>query len=344
MGINPFKSTNLEDLQQITRDFLSDNFGFILDILKTKWNIFLRKEKERITIMLIPHSEKKIINFHVPIYSITLIISAVLIIITITSIAIINHASTIKDVSRLRMLESNSTIQIARYKDEIKKLCDDSQAFNTEVKNLYELINKKDADSLWAKGGVPNPNPIDLEVGNYWPSPSDEELNIKDAKQKLKITKETLAKIKDFLEKRKRIIENTPSIWPTQGYIIHTACNTGNKSNERTGIEIAAFPGAEIKATAYGDVENVEWDPALGLKITISHKYGFTTLYSHCSKVIVKIPEKLPNGKIVKQKVSKGETIGYVGRTGKADRHICYYQVKIGTEPIDPMKYLIKLQ
>jgi murein DD-endopeptidase MepM/ murein hydrolase activator NlpD len=43
------------------------------------------------------------------------------------------------------------------------------------------------------------------------------------------------------------------------------------------------------------------------------------------------------------QKVSKGEVIGYVGRTGKTTKYICYYQVKIGTEFVDPIPYLNRI-
>jgi hypothetical protein len=349
MGFNPFKGANLEDLQQILRDFLSEKFGFIAENLKIRWNIFLKKSKERITIMLIPHSEKKIINFHVPIYSITLVISAVLIIVIITSIAIIDHASTIKDVSKLKMYGSNSKIQISKFKDEINKLYDIFQKFKPEVTHLYSLTNEKDSGSLWAKGGIPNPdpNPLNISGGNIPDKPSIEELNIKEIEQELKTTRNVLEKIKTFLETRKRIIESTPSIWPAQGYIISKFGSQSSlyslEKEYYNGIGIAAFPGAEIKATAPGEVESVEWDPALGLRITISHRYGFTTVYSHCGRVNVSPPEKSANGKITKQKVSKGETIGYVGRTGKAYRHMCYYQVRIGTECVDPMPYLNKI-
>ena len=334
-GLNPFKDSNLESLQEYIKLFLSDIFGNILDTAKYKWNIFNKKAKERLTVMLIPHSEKKIINFHVPIYAITLIISAILITITITSIAIITHASTIKDVSKLKMYGSNSKIQISKYKDEINKLYDIFQKFKPELTYLYSLTNEKDVDSLWAKGGVPNPNTNVPEIDNS--SPSIEELNIKEVEQELKTTREVLVKIKKFLNARKKIIENTPSLWPSQGYIISkfgsnkSPYNTDNEF--KTGIGIAAFPGAEIKATAPGKIENIYWDSKLGLSVSIKHKYGFTTVYSNCQRVFVELD----------QEVAKGDIIGFVGRTGKTAKHVCYYQIKIGTEFVDPIPYLNKL-
>jgi len=285
--------------------------------------------------MLIPHSEKRIINFHVPMYSIVLVISAVMITIIITSLAIISHASNIKDVSKLKRYGINSKVQIAKYKEEINKLYDIFQKFKPEVTYLYSLTNEKDVDSLWAKGGIYNPEPTDNSQDTG--SPSIEELNIKEVEQELKTTKDVLYKIKGFLQARKKIIENTPSLWPAEGYIISKfgfhSLPYKSESEYHQGIEIQAFPGSEIRASAPGDVENIYWDQTHGLSVSIKHKYGFTSIYSHCERVSVE-----PN-----QKISKGETIAYVGRTGKSDTYTCFYQIRIGTEFVDPMPYLNKI-
>ncbi|MBN2403104.1 MAG: M23 family metallopeptidase [Spirochaetes bacterium] len=334
-SLNPFKDADLEILLKFIKKIFSDNFGFIREFIQSEWSVFLKKAKERLTIMLIPHSEKRIINFHVPIYAITLIISAILIIITITSISVVNHASTIKDVSKLKMYGSNSKIQISKYKDEINKLYDIFQKFKPELTYLYSLTNEKDVDSLWAKGGVPNPN-SDNSVPDHL-SPSIEELNIKEIEHELKTSRDVLLKIKKFLNARKKIIENTPSLWPVEGYIIskfgYNSSSYKNINEFHSGIEISAFPGAEIRATAPGKVENIQWNSKLGLTAAIKHKYGFTTVYSNCQKILVEVD----------QEVAKGEIIGYVGRTGKTSKHLCYYQIKIGTEYVDPVPYLNKI-
>jgi murein DD-endopeptidase MepM/ murein hydrolase activator NlpD len=345
ISLNPFKDSNLQSLQKYIQNLISTKFGFIWDNLKFNFFILQKKGKERLTIMLIPHSEKKIINFHVPIYAITLFISAILIIVTITSIAIITHASTIKDVTKLKMYGTNSKIQISKYKDEINKLYDIFQKFKPELTYLYSLTNEKDANSLWAKGGIPNPNSEGASFDSS--SPSIEELNIKEIEMELKTSREVLSKIKDFLSARRKLIENTPSLWPVQGYIITKFGNGTSYSKSENefhhGVEIAAFPGTEIRATAPGTVENISWDPKLGLTISIEHKYGFTTIYSHCERVVVKEPKRSASGEIKKQKVTKGEIIGYVGRTGNISKHICYYQIKIGTEFVDPIPFINKL-
>jgi murein DD-endopeptidase MepM/ murein hydrolase activator NlpD len=182
---------------------------------------------------------------------------------------------------------------------------------------------------------VSNPD-SQVEEGNEM-SPPIEVLNIEEIERELRTSKKILGKIKGFMETRKKIIENTPSLWPVEGYIIS---RFGERTSPYTfrrefhgGIDIAAFPGAEIHATAPGIVDNISWEPMLGLTVSVKHKYGFTTVYSHCQRVSV---EK-------DQKISKGEVIGYVGKTGKATRHICYYQIRIGTDFVDPTPYLNKI-
>jgi len=106
-----------------------------------------------------------------------------------------------------------------------------------------------------------------------------------------------------------------------------------SETDYNNGIDIESLPGAEIRATAPGKVTDIRWDPIRGLLVIIKHKYGFTTSYSHCQRVTVERD----------QQISKGEIIGYVGRTGKTARYVCHYAIIIGTEYVDPMPYLNRI-
>ncbi len=335
MGLNPFKESNLSDLQADIIDFLHRHFDDKRKRLRLWWDDVQKKGRERITIMFIPHSEKKIINFHVTKFSIFFFLIALVLSVSVTSIAIVRHTSTVKEVSKLKMYKSNSRIQIQKYREEINRLYDVFQKFKPEITYLYSLTPENNVDSLWAKGGNPQSAPAaELEDPN---SPPIEILNTEEIERELKTSKEVLKKIKAFLETRKKILGNTPSSWPVEGYIISRFGMRSSPLNFRNefhaGIDIAAFPGAEIRATAPGKVNEVRWDPVLGLTVSINHKYGFMTHYSHCQRVTVEVGDK----------VSKGEIIGYVGKTGKSSRHQCFYQVKIGTEFVDPVPYLNRI-
>jgi len=333
MGLNPFKDSNLNDLQQNIIKFFKDHYGGLVSRINDWRKSFVTKGKEKITVMFIPHTEKKIINFHVSIFSITVITGIIITTVVITSTMIVNHSSTIKEVSKLKKYGMHSKIQIKKYKDEINKLYAIFQKFKPEITHLYSLTPESDIDSLWARGGATT----GAIAKNNEISPPMEVLEIEEIKRELKTTKKILAKIKNFLEYRKKIIENTPSTWPAEGYIIsrygHRNSPNTFKPEFHKGIDIESFPGAEIRSSAPGKINDIKWDPMLGLTISVKHKYGFTTSYSHCQRVSVETG----------QKISKGEVIGYVGRTGKTTKYICYYQIRIGTEYVDPMPYLNRI-
>ena len=332
MKINPFKESNLNDLQQNLSKFLSDRYETFSEKISAKWAAFLAKGREKITIMFVPHSEKKIVNFHVSIFFIATFIGCITLTIIVTSIFIVKHSSTIKEISILKSYGTNSKQQIETYKNEINNLYTVFQTFMPEITSLYSLTPDSKVDFLGAVGGVPNQEPAEGEPQK----PSSEEL-IQEIERELKTTKEFMANIKNFLKHRKKIIENTPSIWPSKGYIVS---RYGQRSSPYTfrpefhkGIDIETFPGMEIVSTAPGVVEGINWDSTLGLTVTIRHKYGFITSYSHCQRVSVETG----------QQVSKGEVIGYVGKTGKTTKYVCYYQIKIGTDFVNPVPYLNRI-
>ncbi len=337
MKINPFRDSNLNDLQQNIWQFFSDHFDGFRKKTKIRWRKFLLKGQERITVMFIPHSEKKILNFHISKFAISALIILIITTVAVTSVLIINHSSTVKEVSILKRDGDDSKLQVQKFKEEINKLHNIFQTFKPEITYLYSLTPDSNIDSLWAKGGQHNPDPGSDIVDADANTPSIELLNIEEVKQELQTTKEVLTKIKGFLKYRKKIIENTPSVWPVDGYIVSRFGYRNSPYTFETefhhGIDIEAFPGTEIRATAPGKVSDIRWDPNLGLTVSIKHKYGFVTSYSHCQRAAVEVG----------QDISKGEIVGYVGRTGKTTQYICYYQIKIGTEFVNPMPYLNRL-
>ncbi|RYZ81549.1 MAG: M23 family metallopeptidase, partial [Proteobacteria bacterium] len=66
-----------------------------------------------------------------------------------------------------------------------------------------------------------------------------------------------------------------------------------------------------------------------GNHVVISHGYGYETLYGHMYRVKVKVGER----------VNRGEVIGYVGSTGKSTGPHCHYEVRKGTQRIDPVYF-----
>lgn len=106
-------------------------------------------------------------------------------------------------------------------------------------------------------------------------------------------------------------------------------------SRAHKGIDFAAPKGTPIQAAGDGVVIYAGWKGAYGKFVSLRHNDTYITNYAHLSK----IPEKIKNGRRVKQK----EVIGFLGDTGLATGpHLHYEVVKRGLH-INP-KSLKKLQ
>lgn len=93
------------------------------------------------------------------------------------------------------------------------------------------------------------------------------------------------------------------------------------------GIDIGASAGTPITAAASGKVITSKqggWNGGYGNMIVISHNNGTQTLYSHNSSNVV----------YVGQYVEKGQTIGYVGSTGRSTGNHLHFEVRGAKNPL----------
>lgn len=94
----------------------------------------------------------------------------------------------------------------------------------------------------------------------------------------------------------------------------HSGVDIKTKPND---IILAAFDGLVIKSSPFSGYGNC---------IVIKHAYGFETLYSHQSKNLVKVG----------QKVKAGQVIGLTGRTGRATTEHLHFEVHFKGRTINP--------
>jgi len=88
--------------------------------------------------------------------------------------------------------------------------------------------------------------------------------------------------------------------------------------------------GDSILATANGQIVTVAYDASFGNYIIIKHAYGYYTRYAHLKACYVK------KG----QFVSQGDIIGALGNTGLTTGPHLHYEVHIGSDVVDPAKYI----
>ena len=114
-------------------------------------------------------------------------------------------------------------------------------------------------------------------------------------------------------------------VWPAKGKVIAGFSEPRNK-----GIDIDGKPGDPVVAAAAGRVTYIgSGIPGLGKLVVIKHDNGFITVYAHNRDILVK----------EQQSVARGERIAELGSTD-ADRPKLHFQIRKGSAPVDPMRYL----
>jgi murein DD-endopeptidase MepM/ murein hydrolase activator NlpD len=150
---------------------------------------------------------------------------------------------------------------------------------------------------------------------------------------------EPVKEIGALLNSQSALLTEIPSIWPIKSGIGHISMFFGQNENPFTGqyyihkgIDISTYrQGDPIVATADGQVVAVEYDQdGFGNNVIIRHKHGFYTRYGHMLSFRVKAG----------QRVQQGEVIGYIGNTGLSTGPHLHYEVHIGSDVVDPYKYL----
>jgi murein DD-endopeptidase MepM/ murein hydrolase activator NlpD len=115
--------------------------------------------------------------------------------------------------------------------------------------------------------------------------------------------------------------------WPLQGPITSGFGVRWGRMHE--GIDIGVPSGRPIGAAAAGRVTFSGWMGGYGNAIIIDHG-SLTTLYGHQSRRKARVG----------QHVNRGEIIGYVGSTGHSTGPHLHFEVRVGSSPRNPLKYL----
>ena len=122
---------------------------------------------------------------------------------------------------------------------------------------------------------------------------------------------------------------NVAFAWPVSGQVI-AGFGTARNGERNDGINIAASRNAPIRAAASGTVNYADSLSGYGNLVLIKHSNGFVTAYAHADRLLV------ARGDFV----VKGQVIGYAGQTGDVSSTQLHFEIRNGTTPVNPERYL----
>jgi len=127
---------------------------------------------------------------------------------------------------------------------------------------------------------------------------------------------------------------SAPNIWPVEGHVTGSFGERIDPFNGEgafhSGVDIASSYGQGVMAPADGVVVFADFMGGYGRAIMIDHGHGISTRYGHLANFAV----------TAGQHVHRGDTIGYVGLSGRSTGPHLHYEVRINDTPVNPHKYL----
>jgi murein DD-endopeptidase MepM/ murein hydrolase activator NlpD len=118
--------------------------------------------------------------------------------------------------------------------------------------------------------------------------------------------------------------------WPLQGKVISRfGAKIGGQHND--GINIAAHAGDKVLAADGGVVAYSGNElKGFGNLLLIRHANGWITAYAHNQKLLVNKGDK----------VKRGQPIATVGATGNVESPQLHFEIRRGSDPVDPLQHL----
>jgi murein DD-endopeptidase MepM/ murein hydrolase activator NlpD len=218
-----------------------------------------------------------------------------------------------------------------RIEHENQRLRAENEKQQRELQNLNNRVNAVEDTSrkIAEASGVPENDP---PHGRGGPArPVDSQAALVALEMKTARLERVFRVYEGFLRNRAAV----PNLWPVVGKLESGVGGRRNPFGGRgyeyhEGQDIDAQYGTPVEAAASGRVTVAGWQRGYGNVVYVDHGHGLSTRYGHLSEIDV----------TVGQTVTRGQTIGLVGSTGRSTGPHLHYEVRINNEPVNPRDYL----
>ncbi len=139
-------------------------------------------------------------------------------------------------------------------------------------------------------------------------------------------------KVRAPVKSKKSASSSSQFIWPLDKFQISSFYGWRSSRRMHYGIDLRAPGGTPIKASRAGKVIYAGWMRGYGRTLIIRHNRQWTTLYGHLKTYRVR------KGRRVKA----GQIIAGVGRSGRATGNHLHFEIRRGSDAVDPLSLLPK--
>jgi murein DD-endopeptidase MepM/ murein hydrolase activator NlpD len=287
-------------------------------------------EKRHSTVIIVPHAHGKVFKLQL---SPALLRTLVVLGITVAILSIISIAASgtfLHQRSVYRAVQAENK-QLKRSNQRLAETVSQVQArltqFEQRTKTLAIAAGVADLFSETSestRAGVGSGGPLDrLSAAPETLVRRQEQLDQQLAKVERKLSEEAL------------MLSHTPVVAPVVGVITDGFGPRLDPITRRPafheGLDISVAIGTLVTAPADGVVVFANRESGLGRMLKLSHGYGYTTVYGHLDRFLVKEGTK----------VTRGQPIGRVGMSGRTTGPHLHYEVWRDGEKQNPLHYIL---
>ena len=302
----------------------------------------MNENKEKFTMMIVPHSGKSTSSISISILALKIMGGLLAVVLTGAAIFVshfyLSYNKFKADAKELSIVAKDYDVlqkQLQLFVEKTRNLEEkmlDLEQLDTDLRGLLEndpalkkSIKKEDNQSNAGRTILSSRSGLDRERAIR---------KLQLLEQKLPEQEQSLEELKDAVIQRTDRLSHTPSMYPVSGTITsnygYRKSPFSRRQEFHDGLDIGASYGATIVATADGMVTFVGYRAGYGRTVTISHGYGFETSYCHNSSTLVKVG----------QQVKKGQAIAKVGSSGRSTGPHLHYMIIVNGEHKNPADFL----
>ncbi|HKK47756.1 MAG TPA: M23 family metallopeptidase [Alkalispirochaeta sp.] len=302
-------------------------------LLRRVWRVLT----QRFTIMLIPHSERSVLNFHVN--AMVLIFVGVVLTAIVGSFVYLSsvHIGSTAIIADRNEELSESQANLDSVIGEVQSLLRSGRAFDEELVDTINSLGIEQPDAAVPAAVTRGDLASFFDIQAVADDQSREIQDIQNLTQTLEEAINPLREMRSVLQSQQSLLSDLPNFWPVANGMGRVTMEFGPNIHPITGqwylhkgIDIAGPPGLPILASANGKVVEMGYDPGYGFYVFLRHKYGFRTRYSHLQSILVTEGQDLV----------QGERIGTLGNTGTSTGPHLDFIVMLGTDVVDPSAFL----
>jgi murein DD-endopeptidase MepM/ murein hydrolase activator NlpD len=293
----------------------------------------------KLTVMVVPHSHDQVVHLQTNVFSLAL---GILLVAGIASTFFVHTKNALQSDAEIAALREQNRETMASFdelRDENNNLLQTARRFQSSLSKSLSLLGVVPSGTSQDQPGRTGDLAGLLSTNDLAAGTVREARDIKQFNAYLENSIEPVERMGKMLELHGTLFTDIPSIWPLKGSTGHISMQFGQAINPITGqfyihkgLDVSTYRiGDPVQVTANGQVVGINYDPTgYGNYLIVKHKYGLYTLYAHLHSV------RVHKGAFVTQ----GQVFGYIGDTGVVTGPHLHYEVHVGSDVVDPLKYV----